>query len=327
MSNKMQIKSSKEGFVSFQQNVPLSPFTTLKIGGPADLFYEARSVEEFVAAIVKGRGMKAPVTILGGGSNILIADGGIRGLVVKNNTGAITIRGMKGTYQGGEAKGKVFVEADSGVVFNKLVRFTVEEGLGGLEAHLGLPGTVGGAIFMNSKWTKPEAYVGDAVYQVTILTPRNDIKVVDRSYFRFAYDASIIQKSGDIALRVVFALTPQNKEDLWKVANQSVAYRRESQPQGVKSPGCTFRNISKADAVAVATPGHTTSAGFLVDHAGLKGAAVGDAQISPIHANFIINNGRASARDVVELIERARAKVKKQFGVELEEEIVRLGEF
>lgn len=313
--------------ITFEENVPLAPFTTFKIGGPADLFYEARSIEEFVEAVTKARELGIPITILGGGSNVLIADKGIRGLVVKNNTSTISIRGMKGKYQGGETKGLVFVEADSGVVFNKLVRFTVEEGLGGLEAHLGLPGTVGGAIFMNSKWTKPASYVGDAVYQVTILTLQNDVKVVGRSYFRFGYDTSIIQKTRDIVLRVVFSLSPKVKDELWKTANQSIAYRRESQPQGMKSPGCTFRNISKAQAVAAATPNHTTSAGFLVDHAGLKGKAVGDAQISPIHANFIVNNGHARATDVVELIELARLKVKEQFGVELQEEIVRLGDF
>lgn len=313
--------------IVFQNNVPLAAFTTFKIGGPAEFFYEARSVEELVEAVKKARELGVSITILGGGTNILIGDKGIRGLVIKNNTGSITIRGMKGKYQGGETKGSVFVEADSGVVFNKLVRFTVEEGLGGLEAHLGLPGTVGGAIFMNSKWTKAVSYVGDTVYQVTILTPQNEVKVVDRSYFRFAYDTSIIQKTGDIVLRVVFALVPTEKEKLWQVANESVAYRRESQPQGVRSPGCTFRNISKARAIAAATPDHTTSAGFLVDHTGLKGKAVRDAQISPIHANFIINNGHAHASDVVELIEIAKAKVKAQFGVELQEEIVRLGEF
>ncbi|MBI4066310.1 UDP-N-acetylmuramate dehydrogenase [Candidatus Gottesmanbacteria bacterium] len=313
--------------ITLQKNVPLAAFTTFKIGGPAEFFYEVRSVEELVEAVAKARELGIPITILGGGSNVLIGDKGIRGLVIKNNTGTITIRGMKGKFERGEARGSVFVEADSGVVFNKLVRFSVEEGLGGLEAHLGLPGTVGGAIFMNSKWTKPVRYVGDAVYQVAILSRQNEVKVVDRSYFRFAYDTSIIQKTGDIVLRVVFRLVPKEKQSLWEVANQSVAYRRESQPQGVKSPGCTFRNISKAQAVAAATPNHTTSAGFLVDRAGLKGVAVGDAQISPIHANFIINNGRASARDVVELIELARAKVKEQFGVELQEEIVRLGEF
>lgn len=313
--------------VAFLHNVPLAALTTLKIGGPAEYFYEARSVDMLVEAVKKARNERIPVTILGGGSNVLIGDKGIRGLVIKNSTSTITIRGMKGTVEHGHAKGSVFVEADSGVIFNKLVRFTVEEGLGGLEAHLGLPGTVGGAIFMNSKWTKPESYVGDAVYQVTILTADSIIEVVDRSYFRFAYDMSIIQKTGDIVLRVVFSLVPKSKDELWKTANQSIAYRRESQPQGTKSPGCTFRNITKAQAVAAATPGHTTSAGFLIDRAGLKGVSVADAQLSPVHANFIINTGAATARDVVELIEFARAKVKAKFGVELVEEIVRLGEF
>lgn len=313
--------------ITFEENVLLAPLTTFKIGGPAEFFYEARGVEELVEAVTKGRKLGLPITILGGGTNVLIGDKGIRGLVIKNNTAAITIRGMKGSYRAGRKVGSVYVEADSGVVFNKLVRFTVEEGLGGLEAHLGLPGTVGGAIFMNSKWTNPVSYVGDAVYQVTILTPKNEINVVDRSYFRFAYDTSIIQKTGDIVLRVVFALVPQDKNELWNVANQSIAYRRESQPQGTKSPGCTFRNISKAQAIVAATPGHTTSAGFLLDHAGLKGKAVGDAQISPIHANFIVNHGHAHASDVIELIEIAKAKVKAQFGVELIEEIVRVGEF
>lgn len=317
----------RENDMNFKENVLLAPFTTFKIGGPAEFFYEAGTIAQLVESVTKARELGLNVTILGGGTNVLIGDKGIRGLVIKNNTGAITIRGMKGSYRAGRKVGSVYVEADSGVVFNKLVRFTVEEGLGGLEAHLGLPGTVGGAIFMNSKWTKPVSYVGDAVYQATILTPKNETKIVDRSFFRFAYDTSVIQKTADIVLRVVFALTPWEKNDLWKIANQSIAYRRESQPQGVKSPGCTFRNISKSQAVIAVTPNRTTSAGFLVDHAGLKGRAIGDAQISPVHANFIVSNGHAKASDVVKLIELARAKVKEQFGVELVEEIVRLGEF
>lgn len=313
--------------MNFTKNVSLAPFTTFKIGGPAEFFYEAGTVSELVEAVTKGRKLGLQITILGGGTNVLIGDKGIRGIVIKNNTAAITIRGAKGSYRAGRKVGSVYVEADSGVVFNKLVRFTVEEGLGGLEAHLGLPGTVGGAIFMNSKWTNPISYVGDAVYQATILTPKNETNIVDRSYFRFGYDSSVIQKTGDIVLKVVFALTPGQKDDLWKMANESIEYRRASQPQGVKSPGCTFRNLSQADAIAISSPNQTTSAGFLVDHAGLKGVSVGDAQISPVHGNFIINTGHATAHDVVTLIELARRKVKEQFGVELLEEIVRLGEF
>lgn len=313
--------------MNFQKNVSLAPFTTFKIGGPAEFFYEALTPQAFAAAVIQGRELGLTVTVLGGGTNILIGDHGIRGLVIKNSTGAISIRGMKARLRAGEKTGSVFVEADSGVLFNKLVRFTIDEGLGGIESHLGLPGTVGGAIYMNSKWTKPVRYVGDVVYQATILTPKNETLIVDRSYFRFGYDSCVIQKTGDIVLIVVFALTPGQKETLWKTANESIQYRRVSQPQGVKSPGCTFRNLSQAEAIAISTPNHTTSAGFLVDHAGLKGVSVGDAQISPVHGNFIINTGHATASDVVTLIELARRKVKEQFGVELVEEIVRLGAF
>lgn len=310
-----------------RRDEPLVRYTTFKIGGPADVFFEAKETSELVDAVVEARRLNTPVFILGGGTNILIGDKGIRGLVIKNNTSAISIAGVKGKMTSGARVGEVFVEADTGVPMNKLVRFTVEEGLAGLEMQLGLPGSVGGAIYMNSKWTHPEGCVGDAVYQATILTPAGEVKAVPKSYFQFAYDTSSIQKTGDIVLSVVFALTPADKEELWNVANESIAYRRASQPQGVASPGCTFQNISKAEAFSVPTPNHTTSAGFLVDHAGMKGVARGAAKISDVHANFIVNTGQAKASDVVQLIETARSKVRAQFGVELKEEIVRVGEF
>ena len=237
------------------------------------------------------------------------------------------MKGMKGEYKRGKQAGTVFVEAESGVNTNALVRFTVEAGLQGLEMHLGLPGTVGGALYMNSKWTKPVGYIGDAVYQAVLLTPTGEVTTVPQSYFRFGYDQSILQQSQDLVLSAVFALTPAQKDDLWKIANASMAYRRISQPQGVFSPGCTFRNISKAQAIALSTPEQSTSAGFLLDHAGLKGLTIGDAQISKVHANFITNLDKAKADHVVQLIEKAKTKVKDQFGVTLEEEIVRVGEF
>lgn len=313
--------------VRLRENEPMDRHTTLKVGGPADLFYEAKTTDELLTSIGAARNLSLPVRIVGGGSNILVGDKGIRGLVIKNATSVIAMKGMKGSLSRGMPRRRVFVAADSGVVMNQLVRFTIEEGLAGLEMQLGLPGTVGGAVFMNSKWTNPEGYVGDAVYQANILTPKGEQLIVPRSYFHFGYDQSIIQKTHDVVLRVVFALTSQPKDQLWRVANASIAYRRESQPHGVLSPGCTFRNISKAQAYAIPTPNHTTSAGFLIDHAGLKGMSVGDAEISPVHANFIINRGHATASDVVQLIERARDQVKKQFGIELVEEIVRVGEF
>lgn len=310
-----------------KENEELGKYTTFKVGGPADYFINATSTDELISAVSEARMLQMPVFVLGGGTNLLIGDKGIRGMVVKNSTDKMKVVGVKGQRTAQSDTRRVYVQADSGVVMNKLVRFSAEEGLRGLEMHLGLPGTVGGAVYMNSKWTKPQGYVGDVVYQAEILTPGGDRKVVPQKYFQFAYDTSHIQTSGDIVLSVVFALERDTKDHLWAVANESIAYRRQTQPQGVKSAGCTFRNVSRSEILSRGLPPQATSAGFLVDHAGLKGLTVGDAQISPMHANFIINLGKARASDVIQLIERAKDQVKSQFGITLEEEIVRVGEF
>lgn len=302
-----------DGVNDFLKNEPLAKYTTLKIGGPADYFFDAKTVDNFVDAIVLGRKLHLPIFILGGGTNILIGDCGIRGLVIKNSTRGIALRGAKGKLHKEQV---VYVEAESGVVMNQLVRFTVEEGLAGLEMHLGLPGSVGGAVCMNSKWTHPMGYVGDVVVQAKILTSENEIQEVP-----------VWNKTEGIIISVVFALKRSTKEALWKTANESISYRRQTQPQGVHSPGCTFKNISETEALSVPTPDHTKSAGFLIDNADCKGMHVGDAWVSDVHANFIVNRGAATAADMVQLIEKIRAKVKSQFGVSLEEEIVRVGEF
>lgn len=310
-----------------KRDEPLGRYTTLKIGGPADLFIDAKTIEVLTSAVGEARRLSIPVFILGGGTNILIGDKGIRGLVIKNSTGKISIRGVKGETINGVSKKRAYVETESGVAFNKFVRFCVEEGLAGVEMQLGLPGTVGGALYMNSKWTHPVAYVGDTVYQAEIFTSDNTLKVVPKSYFQFGYDTSSIQKTGDIVTKVIFVLTVENRESLWQTANESIAYRRETQPQGVFTAGCTFRNVDNATVLSLGLPKEATSAGFLIDHAGLKNAISGRAVISDQHANFIVNNGGATASDVIQLISRAKEQVKRQFGVDLEEEIVRVGEF
>ena len=296
----------------------LAPYTTYKVGGPADLFFTTATADEFVEIVVAVRKLDIPFFILGGGSNILIGDGGFRGLVIKNNSSGITIRGMKGL---------VFVEADSGVPMNKLVRFTIEEGLSGLEMHLGLPGSVGGAVYMNSKWTKPTGSVGDRLYQATIMTPAGKLKNVNQDYFNFSYGKSSLQRSDDMLVSVVFALKQENKDMLWQRANDSITYRRETQPQGVRTAGCVFKNISSAEALTCGTPDHATSAGFLLDKSGCKGMKAGGAEVSTAHANFIITHQGAKASDVIKLIGIMKKNVKQKFGVTLKEEIQMIGEF
>ena len=306
-------------------NEPLASYTTFKIGGPADNFFEAKTRDEFVGAVIAARKSHISYFVLGGGSNLLISDAGFRGLVIKNATNAITIRGMKGAIKNGEQNGSVYVEADAGTPFNSLVRFKIEEGLAGLEMHLGLPGSVGGAIFMNSKWTKPPAYVGDVVSQVILLDITNTIVMKPKEFFHFSYGKSVIQESGEIVLGVLFELTRQSKDEIWKRANESIAYRRSTQPQGVKTAGCAFKNISQADAIAAGTPNQTRSAGFLIDHAGGKQMHVGDAAVSSVHANFIVNTGKATAHDVLQLKQMIKQKVFETFHVTLQEELVVLG--
>ena len=310
-----------------KKDFALANLTTLKVGGPADLYLEAKTTDVLQKAIQESIKLKVPYTVLGGGSNILIGDKGIRGLVIRNMTRSVTIRGVKGKYENGNHVGEVYVEADSGVIFNSLVRFTIEEGYKGIEMHLGLPGSVGGALYMNSKWTNPEGYVGNVLHSAVIITSEGEIKTVPREYFHFAYDESILQKTKEIVLSATFEFQRSTKESLWDIANRSIAYRRTTQPQGVFTMGCTFQNISKSEAFTIPTPLHTTSAGYLIDHAGLKGYTIGKAQVSPIHANFIVNQGGATAAEIVKLIEHTRQIVKQKFGVSLKEEIIRIGEF
>jgi len=310
-----------------QENVPLARYTMYKVGGPADVFYTATNSDELVKILTAAQKLRVPFFLLGGGSNILVGDKGFRGLVIKNNSSGITIRGMTGKGKGGDQERLVYLESDSGVPMNKLVRFTIEEGLSGLEMHLGLPGSVGGAVFMNSKWTKPPGSVGDTLHSGAVLTKENQLKQVDKKYFNFSYGMSSLQKGRDILISVIFALKKEDKDVLWARANESVTYRRETQPQGVRTAGCVFKNISSAQAFSYGTPDHQTSAGYLLDKAGCKGMKKGGAEVSDTHANFVITREGATASDVIELIDMMKRAVKKKFGVLLKEEIRRIGEF
>jgi len=303
---------------TLKEQVTLAPYTTFNIGGPADYFFEARTCDDLARAVIVARELHFPFFILGGGSNILVGDRGFRGLVIRNCTHTIAIKGAKGTITGGIKTGSVYVEADSGVPFNLLVRYTIDEGLQGLEMHLGLPGSVGGAAYMNSKWMNPPSYVGDVLFQARILTQENEIQIVPKEQ---------VHRSKDIILSVVFELQRGDKNILWKTANKSIEYRKNTQPQGVKTAGCVFKNITQAEAIIAQTPDHTTSSGYLIDHAGCKDMVVGGAIVSTTHANFIVNTGNATASDVLQLMRAIAERVHSQFGVEMKEEVIRVGEF
>lgn len=326
MQNNFSNILSKFGKERVKMNEPMSLHTTIKIGGPADLYLEVSSKEELASAVIRCQKEKIPYFILGIGSNILVSDKGYRGVIIRNKTSKIKIVGVKGQINASQKSiKKVIVEAQSGVLLNQLVRFALDEGLAGLEYFLGLPGTVGGAVWNNSHNERHKKYFGDLISQAEILTSKSERNIVSQKYFQFGYDRSKIQKSGDIILSVVLSLLPGNKENLWKTAGEELKYRQKSHAP-LPTFGCTFQNMGKADALRLATPNHTTSTGYLIDSLGLKGTKIGGAQISPNHANFIVNTGGAKASDVVQLIKLCKEKVKEKYGVELKEEIVYLGE-
>jgi UDP-N-acetylmuramate dehydrogenase len=295
-----------------KRDQPLAAFTTFKAGGPADLFIETQTADDIVRAAQLARGSGSAVTILGGGSNVLIADAGIRGLVIRTKGGAVTPVGER------------LVRADAAVTINGLVRWTINRGYAGLEAWAGTPGTVGGAIFGNAHWKQTN--IGELVESVRLLKPDGTLLQAPADRMEFDYDYSRLKRTGEIVLWVAFRVTPgADPAALRAVARESLAFRKRTQPLESPSAGCIFMNPDPArDRMPAGIP---PSAGALVDRAGLKGVSLGGARVSPTHANFIINDGSASAAEIHALVERCRSAVKDQFGVTLRNEIMCLGEF
>lgn len=295
-----------------KRNVPLAPMTTFKVGGPADLLLETQSSDEIARAVKLAYEAGVKFTMLGGGSNVLIADAGIRGLVIRTRGGEVTPIGDR------------LVRADAAVTINGLVRWTINRGYAGLEAWAGTPGTVGGAIYGNAHWKKTD--IGDLVESVRLLKPDGTLLQAPADRMEFEYDYSRLKHTGEIVLWVAFRVMPgADPAALRLVARESLAFRKKTQPLESPSAGCIFMNPDpKRDRVPEGIP---PSAGALVDRAGLKGAVLGGAKVSPTHANFIINDGSASAGDIHSLVERCRSAVKEQFGVSLRNEIISLGDF
>jgi UDP-N-acetylmuramate dehydrogenase len=288
---------------------PLARYTTFKVGGPAEWFLEARTSDEVVDALRIAHANDVPITVLGGGSNVLVGDRGIRGAVVRPRGGVI------------EEIGRGQVRADAATTINGLVRWTIQRGIGGLEAWAGTPGTVGGAIFGNAHFGG--RLIGDLVDSVRLSGPDGETRDLSRAEMEFGYDRSRLQRTREVLLSAVFSVATGDPAALREIARQSLAYRKKTQPLDTPSAGCIFQNPDRAE-VPVEIP---ASAGALVDRAGLKGVARGDARVSPTHGNFIVNEGQATAADIRALIDLCRARVNEQFGVALREEIVYLGDF
>jgi len=281
---------------TLKKNVELSKYTTFGIGGPAQFMVEPRSTEELREALdfAESEGLK--VLPLGGGSDILLPDSGFRGLVIRfSRLSKVEVRGQR-------------VICEAGVYLQRLLNLAAKEGLSGLEPLAGIPGQLGGAIAKNAGSYGRE--IVELIRSVTILTWDGEIVDTDARELSIVYRGSRIPDLG-LVVKVTLELAEGDPERITAETGKFLERRKREQPYGMRSAGCVFKNPENAE-----------PAGYLLDKAGLKGFRIGDAAYSEIHANFIVNVGNASYGDILELIEIGKERVKEEFGVSLEEEIV-----
>lgn len=287
---------------------PMSRHTSYGIGGPADALIFPKDVEDLKVILRIAREEQIPYLILGGGSNILVRDGGIRGIVI-NLEGAFQELSSQG--EPSTSSGEAEVRAGAGVRLSRLLAFCSKMGLSGLEPLTGVPGTVGGAV-----WGNAGAFGGaiaDRLVKLRLVTCYAEERILDRKDLAFSYRRSYLPE-GSVIIEATFALTKGDPSAIRRRISQLLVQRNRSQPVELRSCGSVFKN----------PPGDY--AGRLIEAAGLKGLRCGDAQVSPKHGNFIVNLGGAKARDVLALIELVKDQVKKEQGLELEPEVKVVGE-
>ena len=293
-----------------RRDVPLAPYTTFRIGGPADLLYDATSADDLANAVLLARRTATPHFLLGLGANILVGDRGFRGVVIRNVASGYRFHGS-------------CLTAESGAVMQDLVLESVRRGLSGLEHYIGIPSTVGGAVWQNLHFLSPAPerertmFIAEVVESCELLTEEGERRQVDREYMRFGYDTSVLHHRRDVALSVTFRLTPDDPGRLTRILQENLSWRGSRHPWLAIHPsaGSIFKKIEGE------------GAGRLIDQCGLKGFRIGDAQISWIHANIMVNLGAATAREVRALIAHAQRAVRERFGHQLEPEIGFIGEF
>jgi len=280
---------------------PMKKHTSWRIGGPADYFVEPVGREELQRVVSFANKHKIALTVIGNGSNLLVNESGIRGIVIKIGSGLARVTNLEKD-----------IVAEAGAKLSALAAAAKDRGLGGLEFSAGIPGTVGGAVMMNAGANGSS--IGALVREVLLLDSEGRLSRRDREALNFSYRSCDLQREPAIVVEASFTCYPREKNLIEEEMETFVAKRLSTQPLGLPNAGSVFKN----------PPGE--SAGRLIESAGLKGLRVGDAQISTLHANFIVNLGMATAADVLALINKARETVLARHGVELRLEVKVVGD-
>jgi UDP-N-acetylmuramate dehydrogenase len=293
-----------------RRDVPLAPYTTFRIGGPADLLYDATTADDLANAVETCREAGVPHFVLGLGANILTSDRGFRGVVIRNVARDFRFEGYR-------------VRAESGAIMQDLILAAVRRGLSGLEHYIGIPSTVGGAIWQNLHFLSPAPerertmFIEEVFESCELLAEEGGRRIAHRNEMAFGYDTSVLHLHRHVALSATFALTPGDTDRMNRILQENLAWRGARHPwlEIHPSAGSIFKKIEGV------------GAGRLIDQCGMKGHRVGDAQVSHLHANIIINLGSATAADIRQLITEIQQRVVERFGQHLEPEIGFVGEF
>ncbi len=296
----MHTSTLQELFPAAKPDEPLRRYTAWKIGGPADALLEPKSVEELVSAVRTAGEHGIPVTVLGGGTNVLVLDGGIRGLTIRLAKSLTNV----------EVEGERVV-ADAGVLYPVLANTTAAKGLAGLEFATGIPGTVGGAVYMNAG-----AYGSETreVLDWADVLREGEVVRLKNADLDLSYRHSILHENpGWLVLRAGYTLAPGNPDELKARIKEFRAQRMNGSPSK-PSCGSTFKRPEN------------DFPGRVIEAAGLKGTRVGQIEVSPVHANYLVNHGGGTAKDALKLIELVREKVRERLGIELEMEVRVVGE-
>ena len=319
-------------------NISLAQYSTFRIGGPAEYFIEVKSQAELIEAVAWAKAERLPIHMLGNGSNTLITDAGIKGLVIRNLTGeikvldsiqAFTNKKIPPRFQLVEPDPElanltydesqfppVLVKLDSGVYLPKAIFQLIAQGVTGLEWFAGIPATAGGATYINLHGANK--FWSDYLIEAEILDSAGKVITVAADYFQYDYDQSALKDSGDLVLAVTLQLRRGPKEQALKIAKYW-QIKKSHQPQ--RSLGCLFQNLSASEQKQLQLP--TSSIGYLIDKKlKLKGTKIGGAWIPQKHAGFVENLGGATAQDVIQLIELVKKRAKQQLDLDLKLEIV-----
>lgn len=288
----------------------LKQITYFKVGGPAELLVRIKDLDTLLRVLKYTREHQIPFTILGGASNVIVADTGVSGLVITLQHSECSIADQ-------------VVLAGAGLKTALLVRQTVDVGLTGLEYFLGVPGTVGGAVLNNAHYLSH--LIGEYIIRVQVVTPTGEVVWLSKAECDFSYDHSRFQASGEVIWQVEFHLPKGTREKSQALIREATEYRAKTQPLGLPSSGCIFRNVPNTPDLRARFPQFAerplVPGGFLIDQAGLKGLREGDLEVSQQHAAFMVNHGNGSSAELETLIEKVKSAVKAKFGVELQEEV------